>query len=338
MGKRILGWRRQRPVAVRCGWLWVVFVVLIAIFFCAACLIVHLQVPDRYLWKVLLPVIAPSLFPIAFTVLMQIKSSRRSCPILAIRLILIAACLCSFLCILFLTDINGFTLHRGQGVLDSEIVSFSGAYFICVLFALGSSFQCVMIEFEDKISTVNKVIASVLAIMGILVPDLLKSWSLLTVGCDENSCCEGCKTELRAAILLLQTGVAYAAGLSVMLVIGLFAESIVQFIRSKMSAMSKGSLPDDSQNAEVPVPTSEITAASDRQNDGVELAPGSSSTATCVPQEAADGGAIPAQAAETLASASGSSVDLPKSWMSAAVSGLVAGACFSVVSRLFSRR
>ena len=336
MGKGILGWRRQRPDAVRCGWLWIVLLLLIASYFLATYFIVSRQVPDKYLWTLLLPVIAPSLFPITFTVLMQIMSSRRSCPILAIRLILIAACLCSFLCILFFTDINGFTLHRGQGVLDSEIVSFSEAYFICVLFALGSSFQCVMIEFEDKISTVNKVIAGVLAIMGILVPELLKSWSLLTVSYDENSCYEGC--DLRAGILLLQTGVAYAAGLSVMLIIGLFAESIVQSIRSKMSAMSKGSSPDDSQNTEVPVPTSEITAASDKQNDGVELAPGSSSTATCVPQEAADGGAIPAQAAETLASASGSGVDLPKSWMSAAVSGLVAGACFSVVSRLFSRR
>lgn len=327
------------PVAVRFmyGILWFVLLVPIAGVFCLTFQIVRARVPDNYIWSIFWTVIIPFLFPFASTVLMQIISPRRSCPILTIRLILIAACSCVFLCMLII-DINGFTLYREQGVLDSEIVSFSEAYFIWVLFALGSSFQCVMIEFEDKISTVNKVIAGVLAIMGILVPELLKSWSLLTVGCDHNSCCEGCKTDLRAVILLLQTGVAYAVGLSVMLVIGLFAGSIVQSIRSKVSAMSKGSSPDDSQNAEVPVPTSEITAASDEQNDGIELAPGSSSAATCVPQEAADGGAIPVQAAETLASASGSGVDLPKSWMSAAVSGLVAGACFSVVSRLFSRR
>ena len=171
-------------------------------------------------------------------------------------------------------------------------------------------------------------------------------------------------------------GVAYAVGLSVMLVIGLYAESIVRFIRSKVSAMSKESSPDDSQNAEVPVPTSEITSASDKQNDGVELAPGSSSTAACVPQETADGVVPPACSEETSArptvslasssvsrgddegltrpmesvmgpvgvsvlveSSSGTgSVAVSKQLMSAAVSGLVAGACFSVASRLFNRR
>lgn len=60
--------------------------------------------------------------------------------------------------------------------------------------------------------------------------------------------------------------------------------------------------------------------------------------ATRVSQEPADGAVVPAQAAEALASACGSGVAVPKQLMSAAVSGLVAGACFSVVSRLFSRR
>lgn len=338
MGKRILGWLRQRPVAAGYGVLWFFLLVLIAFFFYETFQIVRVQVPDEYSWTVWLYVITPFLLLIATTVLMQIISPRRSCPILTIRLILVAACLGVFLFVLILPNVDGYTLYRGQGVLDSEIVSFYEAYFIYGLFIVGSLFQCVMIEHEDKISKVNKVIGGVLAITGILVPKLLESWSLLTVRYYENSCGKCCKVDLLAGILELQMGVAYAVGLAVMAAIGLFAESIVRFIRSKVSAMSKGSSPDDSQNTEVPVPASEITAASDKQNDGVELAPGSSSTATCVPQEAADGGAIPAQTVETLASASGSGVDLPKSWMSAAVSGLLAGACFSVASRLFSRR
>ena len=318
--------------------LWFFLLGLIAGFFCATFQIVRVQVPDEYSWTVWLYVITPFLLLIATMVLMQIISPRRSCPILTIRLILIAACCGVFLLVLILPNVDGYTLYRGQGVLDSEIVSFYEAYFIYGLFIVGSLFQCVMIEHEDKISKINKVIGGVLAITGILVPKLLESWSLLTVRFYENSCGKCCRVDLLAGILQLQMGVAYAVGLAVMAAIGLFAESIVRFIRSKVSAMSKGSSPDVSQNAEVPVPTSEITSASDKQNDGVELAPGSSSTSTCVPQEAADGGAIPAQAAETLASASGSGVDLPKRWMSAAVSGLVAGACFSVVNRLFNRR
>jgi hypothetical protein len=57
-----------------------------------------------------------------------------------------------------------------------------------------------------------------------------------------------------------------------------------------------------------------------------------------VSQEPADGIAVPAQPKEILASASGSVGAVSKQLMSAAVSGLVAGACFSVVNRLLSRR
>ena len=55
-------------------------------------------------------------------------------------------------------------------------------------------------------------------------------------------------------------------------------------------------------------------------------------------QESADGAVVPAQATERLASSSGLGVTVPKQLMSAAASGLVAGACFSVVNRLLSRR
>ena len=50
------------------------------------------------------------------------------------------------------------------------------------------------------------------------------------------------------------------------------------------------------------------------------------------------GVASPSQPKETLASACGSGVAVPTQLMSAAVGGLVAGACFSVVNRLFNRR
>ena len=55
-------------------------------------------------------------------------------------------------------------------------------------------------------------------------------------------------------------------------------------------------------------------------------------------QEAADGVVAPSQAKETQASACGSGGAVSKQLMSAAVSGIVAGACFSVVNRLFNRR
>lgn len=379
MGKRILGWLRQRPVVV-----WILFLFLITILFLLISGIVDGQVSDQYFWRFLAIAIAPFLFLIVVTAIMQIvsvlrQSWQRSLPILAIRLILIFACLVAFLCVLYLPNVRGYGFYLGQGVSEPELVSFHEMYFIYGLFIVGSLFQCGMIEFEDKISEVNKVIGGVLAIVGILVPKLIESWSLLSAHYGEDLCDKSCKADLLGGILVLQMGVAYAVGLSVMLVIGLYAESIVRFFRSyeeEVSAVSKGPSPDDSQNAEVPVPTSEITSASDKQNDGVELAPGSSSTATCVPQETADGVVPPVCSEETSArptvslasssvsrgdgegltrsmesvmgpvgvsvpveSSSGSgSVAVSKQLMSAAVSGVVAGVCFSIASRLFNRR
>ncbi|EJG16139.1 hypothetical protein HMPREF1136_1179 [Actinomyces sp. ICM47] len=55
-------------------------------------------------------------------------------------------------------------------------------------------------------------------------------------------------------------------------------------------------------------------------------------------QEAADGVVAPSQAKEMQASACGSGGAVSKRLMSAAVGGLIAGVCFSVASRLFSRR
>ena len=135
--------------------------------------------------------------------------------------------------------------------------------------------------------------------------------------------------------------IAYAASLSMMFVLGVFSSSVKQAIRRCVDfGEAKGleSSPVASSRGDVRVSTGESVASYDEQNDGVELAPGSSSTAACVPQEAADGVPTSSQPKETLPSACGLGLAVPTQLMSAAVSGLVAGACFSVVNRLFSRR
>lgn len=347
MGKRILGWLLQRPVVFAYSVLWIPFLFRIAILFRLILGIVDGQVIDQYRWGFWVIVIAPFLFLIVVTALMQIvsllrQSWQRSLPILVIRLILISACLDAFLCVLCLPNVHGYGFYLGQGVPEPELVSFHEMYFIYGLFIVGSLFQCGMIEFEDKISEVNKVIGGILAIVGILVPKLIESWSLLSVRYgDDELCGKLCKANLLGAILQLQMGVAYAVGLSVMLVIGLYAESILRFFRSceeKVSDVFKEYSLDGSQNDEVNVSEREIATASDKQNmDGDEL-PASSSVATRVSQQAADGVVVSAQGTERLASVCGSGGAVSKHLVSAAVSGLVAGTCFSVMSRLLGRR
>lgn len=342
MGKRILGSQRQRRVAVAYRASWCLILVMIALLFGATLMIISVQVDKGNVWSVWVIYCFSFLFLIFGNVLGQIiswkrKSWRQSRSILTVRLILIAAFLLAYACVVCLPDGIGAGFYVGEGASASGLVSTQEVFFVMVLFWVGALFQSVLIEFEGRQEETNKVIGGILIIMGIVMPELLKSWSLLGVYCGPGRC----TSDQLEAFVLFKMGIACAVGLSVMFVVGLFLETIIGFFRSSEEAISNApqeSTLADSQNSELPVSASEIAAASDTQNDGVELAPGSSSTATFVLQETADGVASPSQPKETLASACGSGVAVPKQLMSAAVGGLVAGACFSVVNRLFNRR
>lgn len=265
------------------------------------------------------------------------KSWQQSRPILTVRLILIAAFLFIYAIVVCLPNGVGEGFYIGGGTPERALVSLHEVSFIMMLSWLGTLFQSVLIDFEGRQKEVNKVIGGTLIVMGIVMPELLKSWSLLGVYCGE----EGCTSDQLEVFVLFKMGIASAVGLSVMFVVGLFSEPVVRGLRSfeeKHSVVSRESLLADSQNAEVPVSEREIATASDKQKKESEELPTSSSVATRMSQEAADGVVIPAQATEALASACGPGVAVPTRLMGAAVSGLVAGVCFSVVNRLLSRR
>ena len=342
MGKRILEWLRQRPLAVAYGFIWCPLLVASTFFFWMTRMIISAQVDKENVQSVWVISCSSLLFLILGNGVGQIiswkrKSWQQSRPILTVRLILIAAFSFIYAIVVCLPNGVGEGFYIGGGTPERALVSLHEVSFIMMLSWLGTLFQSVLIDFEGRQKEVNKVIGGALIVMGIVMPELLKSWSLLGVYCGE----EGCTSDQLEVFVLFKMGIASAVGLSVMFVVGLFSEPVVRGLRSfeeKHSVVSRESLLADSQNAEGSVPRSEIAAASDKQSDSVELTRGSSSAAACVPQEAADGVAISVQATDAAASARGSGGAVPKQLMGAAVSGLVAGACFSVASRLFSRR
>jgi len=342
MGKRILGWLRQRCVGVAYGAVWCLWLIPSAFCFWKTLMTISDQVDETHVWSVWMIYCLPLLFLMGFIVVRQIlywwrKAWQQSRPVLTMRLILVCVFVLIFLCMISVGNGIGLGFYIGKGNPEPGLVSLQEVGFIFVLFWVGALFQCVMIEFEDRREEMNKVVGGILIIMGIIMPELLKSWSILGVYCGKGSC----TSHQLEFFVPFKMGIAYAVGLSVMFVVGLFSEPVIGFFRSfeeEVSVVSRESSPAGSHNAEVLVPASEVATASDAQNDGVELAPGSSSATTCVPQEAADGASIPAQATEVLANACGSGGAVSKQLMSAAVSGVVAGVCFSVVSRLFDRR
>lgn len=374
MGKRILGWLRQRPVAVVYGVIWCLLLCAIVHFVWKTHIVISGRLSEQN--AELLGNMYYALF--GFPAIITLIGAWRKCggwrAVLTMRLILAVVMVSIFWCV-FTPFSDSMAFYIGAKEPIPGLVSAYEVLFIYLLFVICASFQCWLIASERAQNELNSVVGGVLVIMGILMPKLLESYSILSAHCSKWGCASGNKEGLA----LFEMGIACAAALAGMFVVGLFSRLIVQFLRSseeELSVVSKESSLADSQNAEGSVPRSEITAASGKQSDGVELVPGSSPATTCVPQETADGVVPPVCSEETSArptvslasssvsrgddegltrsmesvmgpvgvsvpveSSSGSgSVAVSKQLMGAAVSVVVAGVCFSVVSRLFNRR
>lgn len=336
MGKRILGWLRQRPVAVVYGVIWCLLLCVIVPFVWETHIVISGRLSEQN--AELLGNMYYALF--GFPAIIAFIGAWRKCggwhAVLTMRLILVVVMVSIFWCV-FAPFSDSMAFYIGAKKPIPGLVSAYEVLFIYLLFFICASFQYWLIASERAQNELNSVVGGVLVIMGILMPKLLESYSILSAHCSKWGCASGDKEGLA----LFEMGIACAAALAGMFVVGLFSRLIVQFLRSceeELSVVSKESSLADSHNAEVPVSEREIATASDKQNKESEELPASSSVATRMSQESADGAVVPAQATERLANACGPGVAVPKQLMSAAVSGLVAGACFSVVNRLFNRR
>ena len=274
---------------------------------------------------------------IGFPGLVTLIGASEQSVVLPMRLILMSVQILIVWLVFDLLGGDSAVFQLGAKGPQPGLVSTYEVFFIYLLSLVCVVFQSWLIAYERHQNELTTVVGGVLVIIGILMPKLLESYSILRAYCSEGGCASGDVD----AFALFEMGIACAAALAAMFVVGLFSESIRGLFRSseeEVSAVSKGPSPADSHNAEVSVPVSGAAIASDKQNKESEELPASSSVATRVSQESADGAVVPVQATERLASACGPGVAVPKQLMSAAVSGLVAGACFSVVTRLFSRR
>lgn len=330
MGKRNHEWLRQRRVEVACG---IIRFSLVLVFVYVTWALISERVGSENAGVVRLMYVAF----IGFPGLVTLIGASEQRVVLPMRLILMSVQVLIVWLVFGL--LGGGSLASYLGATDPEpgLVSTYEVFFIYSLSLVCAVFQSWLIAYERHRKELTAVVGGVLVIIGIFMPKLLESYSILRAYCSKI----WCTSEELDTAALFEIGIACAAALSAMFVVGLFSESIIGLFRSSDEAVSnvpQESSPADSQNSEVPVSEREIATASDKQNKESEELPASSSVATRMSQEAADGVVIPAQATEALASTCGPGVAVSKQLMGAAVSGLVAGACFSVVNRLLSRR
>ena len=95
------------------------------------------------------------------------------------------------------------------------------------LFVVGAGFQIALISNEVRRPEMNMLHGGVLIIVGILLPKMLDSYSLLRAHCYEVQCGNG---EL-GSVMLFEMAIAYAAALAAMFVFGVFSPSIRTSIR-----------------------------------------------------------------------------------------------------------
>lgn len=225
MGKRILGWLRQRRVAVVYGVLWCCSLGVIAVFFSKTLTAISYRADGEiaeacvsmYVTSIVLSV-SCCLFGLSIR-----RGWRRLC--VTMQLLVFTIFLVIFRIVFDV--LGGESLAFAIGVSASGVVSVYEVFFIWALFVVGAGLQIAFISNEAWHPEVNVLHGGVLVIVGILLPKMLDSHSLLRAHCYEAQCGED---EL-GSIMLFEMAIAYAAALAVMFVFGVFSSSIRTSIR-----------------------------------------------------------------------------------------------------------
>ena len=262
MGKRILEWLCQRRVSVAYGAVWCLLLCAIALFVWKTQIVISGRLLEQN--AELLGNMYYALF--SFPGIITFIGAWRKCggwrAVLTMRLILILVIVAVFWPV-FTSSSESMAFYIGVNKPEPGLVSTYEVLFIYLLFVVCASFQCWLIAYERVQNELNSVVGGVLVIMGILMPKLLESYSILSAHCSQGGCALGD----RDGLALFEMGIACAAALAVMFVVGLFSRRIVQFLRSseqEVSLVSNECSLANSQNAEVIVSEPEIATDSDK--------------------------------------------------------------------------
>ena len=234
----------------------------------------------------------------------------------------------ALLAVLFLVFLFVFTILSGQtlatfyGEEHSGVLSTYEAFFVWMICAVGISAQLLLVASDRFYHQASLITGGSLVMIGIFMPKFLESYELLRASCHAFTC----DADLLLLITQYEVAFAFVASMAALSVAGIFMptwrpwlfglfdgttpclfcgrnarKNIVQHVNAGLCKDSEGGLGD-------------VTSASDLE----ERAASAESRPLAV-------GAMHRDA-------------LSRQLMGAAMSGVVAGVCFSVAIRLFSRR
>lgn len=243
-------------------------------------------------------------------------SIREQCAVLAVLLAIVSCSLA------FVYDCIGggkplATFYGGGG---SGVVSAYEAFLVWALYLIASTIQMTLVHYDSLHREATLIVGGSLAVVGILLPKLLESYEILQAYCAAAEC----DAQYRLGLAWYEVSLAFSASLAALFVAGV----LTPVWRPRLYQLFA---PDTHCEICSPLPAHEpIDVPSSDRGDARGEAEGHGSP---VVLDASKVSSVPSAVgvAEPRSSAS-------RQLASAAVTGVVAGVCFSVVSRLFGRR
>lgn len=251
---------------------------------------------------------------------MGMISSKRSlweqCAVLAVLLAIVSCSLA------FVYDCIGLgkplaTFYGGGG---SGVVSAYEIFLVWALCLIASIIQMTLVHYDSLHREATLIAGGSLAVVGILLPKMLESYEILQAYCAADEC----DAQYRLGLAWYEVSLAFSASLAALFVAGV----LTPVWRPRLYQLFD---PDTHCEICSPFPAHDlIDVPSSDQGDARGEAEGHGSPVV-LDESKVRSVSSAVGVAEPRSSAS-------RQLASAAVSGVVAGVCFSVVSRLFSRR
>lgn len=173
------------------------------------------------------------------TYLLHVRNAGQKRFVTTMRLIFIFVYILTFLVVCQLLRGEGMAFYLGFGEVGPSLVSTYEVFFVYCIFCICSLFQCWLVDSEDLHIEMRAIVGGGLFGVGILMPKLLESYSILRAYCSNRWCLVD---EVEGSVLY-EIGIAYAVSLLMLFVVGLFPSWFISVIRQITNVWIETPLP-----------------------------------------------------------------------------------------------
>ena len=274
----------------------------------------------RELWLLLGELLAPVVLSSTFSFTIFRSGKRSGWAEVSAVLLMLATFLSVFS--FAYSFLSGQSLATFYGGGQSGVLSVYEAMFVWLICLVAIIIQLSLINYDRLYRQANLIVGGSLAVVGIMMSKLLESYEVLQAYCYEASC----GADLLLMIAQYEIAASFAFSLLALFVAGVF----MPLWRTWLYGLFDGTTPCliCSRNARRNIGQPVTAGLYEDSAGGL----GDATSASDLEESMARAESVPPAVGATRGDG------LSRQWMGAAVSGVVAGVCFSVANRVFSRR